>query len=53
MPQSGARGQNRGHLRLFFFAFIFIVWNHSILTTGTVRVFLSLLTVGFSGPEWG
>ena len=41
MPQGGARGQNLGHLR-FFFAFIVIVCNHSILTTGTVRVFLSV-----------
>ena len=23
MPQGGARGQNLGHLRFFFFAFIF------------------------------
>ena len=29
MPQGGARGQNLGHLEIFFFlAFIFLLCNH-------------------------
>ena len=30
MPWGGARGQNLGHLRIFF-SFFFLLWNHSCL----------------------
>ena len=31
----------------------YLVWNHSIKATGTVRVFHSVTSEGFSAPEWG
>ena len=53
MPQSGAWGQNLGHLRFFLLLFLLygIIQFEQQVLLGYFS--LSLLTVGFSGPEWG
>ena len=54
MPQGGARGQNLGHLRYFFFAFFLLYGIIHFEQQVLLGYFsLSLLTPGFSGPEWG
>ena len=38
---------------LYFKRKFYLAWNHSIKATGTVRVFHSVTSEGFSAPEWG
>ena len=54
MPQGGARGQNLGHLR-FFFLLLFLLYGIIQFEQQVLLGYfsLSLLTIGFSGPEWG
>ena len=53
MPQGGARGQNLGRFRFFLLLFLLygIIQFEQQVLLGYFS--LSLLTVGFSGPEWG